>query len=119
MLKLLPERQKWLTLLIEFFIWHLFIAKNETQLQFYLTILYFLRALEPAAEVLVDEAAEASAEVETAEFEFNTSSMKPLNGNTVTVLPHSFIFPPSLLRLRLLRPGQRLKLLSSRSTLPH
>ena len=65
--------------LIEFFIWHLFIAKNETQLQFYLTILYFLRALEPAAEVLVDEAAEASAEVETAEFEFNTSSMKPLN----------------------------------------
>ena len=43
--------------------------------QFYI----FSGAFEAAAEALAVEAAEAWAEVETAEFEFNTSSIKPLN----------------------------------------
>ena len=43
--------------------------------QFYI----FSRAFEAAAESLAVEATEAWAEVETAEFDFNTSSMKPLN----------------------------------------
>ena len=43
--------------------------------QFYI----FSGAFEAAAEALAVEVAEAWAEVETAEFEFNTSSMKPLN----------------------------------------
>ena len=43
--------------------------------QFYL----FSGAFEAAGEALAVEAAEAWAEVETAEFESNASSMKPLN----------------------------------------
>ena len=84
--------------------------------QFYLSSWPFEAEAEAVEAV---EAVEAWAAAETAEFEVNTSSIKPLNENTVTVLPCSFIFPLGLLRLRLLRPGQRLKLLSSRSTLPH